>query len=140
LTILCADEFPQMKEYIDKYLPNVSHYFVKMKDPFGCHHSKIGIYVYEDNSLRVVVSTANLYYEDWNHYNQGYEILPQNSVIILILKVVVEPRLSPTPRGQIGERRGIPDRFQKVPFVVPETLQLTDFETVDPLREKRRLQ
>jgi hypothetical protein len=39
LTILCADEFPQMKEYIDRYLPNVSHYFVKMKDPFGCHHS-----------------------------------------------------------------------------------------------------
>jgi tyrosyl-DNA phosphodiesterase-1 len=76
LTILCADEFPQMKEYIDKYLPNVSHYFVKMKDPFGCHHSKIGIYVYEDNSLRVVVSTANLYYEDWNHYNQGLWLSP----------------------------------------------------------------
>ncbi|KAH1019796.1 hypothetical protein HUJ04_009564 [Dendroctonus ponderosae] len=32
---------------------------------------KLGIYAYEDESVRVVVSTANLYYEDWNHYNQG---------------------------------------------------------------------
>lgn len=35
-------------------------------------YRKVGIYVYSDNSLRVVVSTANLYYEDWNYYCQGY--------------------------------------------------------------------
>ncbi|EFA13677.2 probable tyrosyl-DNA phosphodiesterase isoform X1 [Tribolium castaneum] len=76
LTILYGDEFPKMKEFIEKFLPNVSHHYVKMKDPFGCHHSKIGIYFYEDNSLRVVISTANLYYEDWNHYNQGLWLSP----------------------------------------------------------------
>lgn len=31
----------------------------------------MGIYAYEDHSIRVVISTANLYYEDWNNYNQG---------------------------------------------------------------------
>ncbi|KAJ3650648.1 hypothetical protein Zmor_016734 [Zophobas morio] len=77
LTILYgSDEFPQMEQYMDKFLPQVTYHFVKMKDPFGCHHSKIGVYVYEDNSLRVVVSSANLYYEDWNHYNQGLWVSP----------------------------------------------------------------
>lgn len=38
--------------------------------------SKIGLYLYTDGSLRVVVSTANLYYEDWNRYNQGLWLSP----------------------------------------------------------------
>ncbi|XP_030766890.1 probable tyrosyl-DNA phosphodiesterase [Sitophilus oryzae] len=76
LTILYGDDWPDMVEFMDKFCPNVKYHFVKMKDPFGCHHSKVGIYVYEDNSLRIVVSTANLYYEDWNHYNQGLWISP----------------------------------------------------------------
>ncbi|XP_057651302.1 probable tyrosyl-DNA phosphodiesterase [Diorhabda carinulata] len=76
LTILYGDDWPDMEKFIKMFCPNVTSKLVKMKDPFGCHHSKIGIYVYEDNSLRVVVSTANLYYEDWNHYNQGLWVSP----------------------------------------------------------------
>lgn len=76
LTILYGDEFPDMKKYIQIMLPNVTEHLVKMKDPFGIHHSKVGVYVYTDNSLRVVVSTANLYFEDWNYYNQGLWVSP----------------------------------------------------------------
>ncbi|XP_031342097.1 probable tyrosyl-DNA phosphodiesterase isoform X2 [Photinus pyralis] len=81
LTILYGDEFPDMKKYIKLKLPNVTEQYVKPKDPFGIHHSKVGIYVYTDNSLRVVVSTANLYYEDWNYYNQGLWISPRCPVL-----------------------------------------------------------
>jgi len=81
LTILYGDEFPDMKKYIQLRLPNVTEHNVKVKDPFGIHHSKVGIYVYSDNSLRVVVSTANLYYEDWNYYNQGLWISPLCSAL-----------------------------------------------------------
>uniref|UniRef100_A0AAR5QH68 PBZ-type domain-containing protein n=1 Tax=Dendroctonus ponderosae TaxID=77166 RepID=A0AAR5QH68_DENPD len=77
LTILYGDDWPDMVEYMRRFCPNVKHHFVKMKDPFGCHHTKLGIYAYEDESIRVVVSTANLYYEDWNHYNQGLWISPR---------------------------------------------------------------
>ncbi|XP_018573355.1 probable tyrosyl-DNA phosphodiesterase isoform X2 [Anoplophora glabripennis] len=76
LTIVYGDDWPDMAKFIDMFCPNVTYKFIKMKDPFGCHHSKIGIYVYEDNSVRVVVSSANLYYEDWNHYNQGLWLSP----------------------------------------------------------------
>ncbi|XP_050498259.1 probable tyrosyl-DNA phosphodiesterase [Diabrotica virgifera virgifera] len=76
LTILYGDDWPDMEKFIKMFCPNVTSKLVKMKDPYGCHHSKIGIYVYEDNSIRIVVSTANLYYEDWNHYNQGLWVSP----------------------------------------------------------------
>lgn len=39
LTILYGYEFPQMEQYINKFLPNVSYQEVKMKDPYGTHHS-----------------------------------------------------------------------------------------------------
>lgn len=51
----------------------------------------MGIYVYEDNSIRIVISTANLYYEDWNHYNQGLWISPRL------------PKLPPGSSPQDGE-------------------------------------
>lgn len=76
LTILYGYEFPDMEKYMSKFLPNVTYSMVKMRDPFGTHHSKVGLYSYKDGSLRVVVSTANLYYEDWNHYNQGLWVSP----------------------------------------------------------------
>ncbi|CAG9772390.1 unnamed protein product [Ceutorhynchus assimilis] len=77
LTILYGDDWPDMIEFMNRFCPNIKHHFVKMKDPFGCHHSKVGIYVYEDESIRLVVSTANLYYEDWNNYNQGLWLSPR---------------------------------------------------------------
>lgn len=76
LTIVYGYDFPMMKEYIAKNLPNVTPHQVNLKDPFGIHHSKIGIYKFENDIIRIVVSTANLYYEDWNHYNQGLWLSP----------------------------------------------------------------
>ncbi|XP_018336169.2 probable tyrosyl-DNA phosphodiesterase [Agrilus planipennis] len=81
LTIIYGDDWPDMEKYIQMMLPNVTSHFMKMKDPFGIHHSKIGIYVYTDHSVRVVVSTANLYFEDWNHYNQGLWVSPKCPVL-----------------------------------------------------------
>lgn len=77
LTMLYGEDFPNMKEYMAKCLPNVTPHFVKMQDPFGTHHSKMGIYAYTDGSIRVVISTANLYYEDWNIYCQGVWVSPK---------------------------------------------------------------
>lgn len=77
LTILYGEEFPKMKEYMAKFLPNVTAHFVKMQDPFGTHHSKVGLYYYADRTLRIHVSTANLYTEDWNIYCQEVWVSPE---------------------------------------------------------------
>ncbi|KAF2884091.1 hypothetical protein ILUMI_22059 [Ignelater luminosus] len=76
LTILYGYEDPDMKTYTQLVLPNVTEHHVQLKGPIGIHHSKVGIYVYSDNSLRVVVSTANLYYDDWNLFCNGLWISP----------------------------------------------------------------
>lgn len=39
LTILYGDDFPDMQEYMNKYLPHVKYNLVKLKDPYGTHHS-----------------------------------------------------------------------------------------------------
>lgn len=77
MTVLYGDDFPSVGNYIDANLPNVKHQFVKLSDPFGTHHSKVGIYQYDDDSIRVVVSTANLYTEDWSVYNQCVWVSPR---------------------------------------------------------------
>ena len=45
--------------------------------PFGTHHSKIMLLVYEDDSVRVVVSTANLVASDWENRTQGLWVSPK---------------------------------------------------------------
>ena len=44
---------------------------VKMPGDFGCHHSKVSILKYKDNSIRILISTANLYLRDWQTRTQG---------------------------------------------------------------------
>lgn len=39
LTIVYGDDWPDMAKFIDMFCPNVTYKFIKMKDPFGCHHS-----------------------------------------------------------------------------------------------------
>lgn len=39
---------------------------------FGCHHSKIMVLQYRDGGVRIVVSTANLYPDDWENRTQWY--------------------------------------------------------------------
>ncbi|XP_076236106.1 tyrosyl-DNA phosphodiesterase glaikit [Calliopsis andreniformis] len=49
---------------------------VQMPTKFGCHHTKIMILKYKDDGIRVVVSTANLYSDDWENRTQGLWISP----------------------------------------------------------------
>lgn len=44
---------------------------VQMPTKFGCHHTKVMILKYKDDGIRVVVSTANLYSDDWENRTQG---------------------------------------------------------------------
>lgn len=47
-----------------------------MPTPFATSHSKVMLLAYEDGSMRVVVSTANLYEDDWHNRTQGIWISP----------------------------------------------------------------
>ena len=45
--------------------------------PYGTHHTKLMIFIYDDDSVRVVVSTANLVPSDWENRTQGLWIGPK---------------------------------------------------------------
>lgn len=76
LTILYGEECDDLVEMSVKK-PNVDAHYVEMQTPFGKHHTKMMILCYEDGSLRVVVSTANLYYDDWENRTQGLWMSPR---------------------------------------------------------------
>jgi len=50
---------------------NITMIHVDMPSRYGCHHSKIMILQYKDDGIRVVVSSANLYSDDWENRTQG---------------------------------------------------------------------
>jgi len=56
---------------------NVKAIRVKPRFPFGKHHTKMMVVKYEDESVRVVVSTANLVGEDWRNRTQGLWVGPK---------------------------------------------------------------
>lgn len=58
-------------ETISQLKPQVTAHFVKMPTPFSTHHTKMMLLAYKGGSMRVVVSTANLYEDDWNNRTQG---------------------------------------------------------------------
>ncbi|XP_058067233.1 probable tyrosyl-DNA phosphodiesterase [Anopheles bellator] len=76
LLILYGDETPELK-LVSKKKPNVTAMKVELKTPFGVHHTKMGLYGYRDGSLRIVISTANLYEDDWHNRTQGLWISPR---------------------------------------------------------------
>lgn len=55
----------------EKLGSNITMIEVEMPSRFGCHHTKIMILQYKDDGIRVVVSTANLYSDDWENRTQG---------------------------------------------------------------------
>lgn len=55
----------------EKLSNNITMLKVNIPTSFGCHHSKIMILQYKDDGIRVVVSTANLYSDDWENRTQG---------------------------------------------------------------------
>ncbi|XP_061515590.1 probable tyrosyl-DNA phosphodiesterase [Anopheles gambiae] len=75
LLILYGDE-SELETISDKQ-PNVTAIKIKTKTGFGLHHTKMGLYGYCDGSMRVVVSTANLYEIDWYNRTQGLWISPR---------------------------------------------------------------
>jgi len=56
----------------EKLSNNITMIKIDMPTKFGCHHTKIMILQYKDDGIRVIVSTANLYFEDWENRTQGY--------------------------------------------------------------------
>ncbi|XP_055601148.1 probable tyrosyl-DNA phosphodiesterase [Uranotaenia lowii] len=76
LLILYGDESPELKMVSSKK-PNVTAVKVHIPTPFGVHHTKMGLYGYKDGSMRVVISTANLYEDDWHNRTQGLWVSPK---------------------------------------------------------------
>jgi len=59
------------REDQEKLGRNITMIHVDMPTRYGCHHSKIMILQYKDDGIRVVVSSANLYSDDWENRTQG---------------------------------------------------------------------
>lgn len=55
----------------EKLNSNITMIPVSIPTKFGCHHTKVMILKYKDDGIRVVVSTANLYSDDWENRTQG---------------------------------------------------------------------
>ncbi|CAL1685319.1 unnamed protein product [Lasius platythorax] len=74
----CTDMMILYGDRVDseKLGSNITMIHVDMPLLFGCHHSKIMILQYKDDGIRVVVSTANLYSDDWENRTQGLWISP----------------------------------------------------------------
>ncbi|XP_068625785.1 probable tyrosyl-DNA phosphodiesterase isoform X3 [Battus philenor] len=97
LTILYGEDCADMKN-LSKKKPNVSAHYVSMATPFGKHHTKMMLLCYEDGSLRVVVSTANLYVDDWENRTQG---------------LWFSPRCAPLPAGGMPYDGESPTMFKR---------------------------
>lgn len=67
MTILYGERVDQ-----EKVGSNIVMKEIVMPTAFGCHHTKIMILQYKDDGIRVVVSTANLYSDDWENRTQGF--------------------------------------------------------------------
>ncbi|XP_017788235.1 PREDICTED: probable tyrosyl-DNA phosphodiesterase [Habropoda laboriosa] len=55
---------------------NITMIPISMPTKFGCHHTKVMMFKYKNDGIRVVVSTANLYADDWDNRTQGLWISP----------------------------------------------------------------
>ncbi|XP_073834571.1 tyrosyl-DNA phosphodiesterase glaikit isoform X1 [Musca autumnalis] len=75
LLVLYGDDTPELQT-ISKHKPKVKAIKVKMPTPFSTSHTKMMMLAYTDGSMRVVVSTANLYEDDWHNRTQGIWISP----------------------------------------------------------------
>ncbi|XP_067639085.1 probable tyrosyl-DNA phosphodiesterase [Eurosta solidaginis] len=76
LLILYGDETPELLN-ISKTHPEVTAIKVNMPTPFATSHAKVMLFGYTDGDMRVVISTANLYEDDWHNRTQGIWISPK---------------------------------------------------------------
>lgn len=70
MLVLYGSDMPELK-MISQKKPNVTTHMVQMGNPFATHHTKMMLLGYKDQSMRVVISTANLYEDDWHNRTQG---------------------------------------------------------------------
>ncbi|XP_060644689.1 probable tyrosyl-DNA phosphodiesterase [Drosophila nasuta] len=75
LLVLYGDESPELLS-IGKFKPQVTAIRVKMPTPFATSHTKLMLLGYANGGMRVVISTANLYEDDWHNRTQGLWISP----------------------------------------------------------------
>ncbi|XP_014207035.1 probable tyrosyl-DNA phosphodiesterase [Copidosoma floridanum] len=66
MTIFCG----QVCDALDKYPENIRVEIIQMPGPYGIHHSKVSLFQYSDGGIRIVVSTANIYSDDWENRTQ----------------------------------------------------------------------
>merc|ERR1712223_69429 len=77
LTIICGEDASFQAINNGNEFPDVTVKLQKSKIPFGTHHSKMMVFVYDDDSVRVVVHTANLTASDWENTTQGLWVSPK---------------------------------------------------------------
>lgn len=58
---------------------NITAIEIPKPSAFGCHHTKVSLLKYKDDGIRIIVSTANLYSDDWENRTQGVWISPHLS-------------------------------------------------------------
>ncbi|XP_066143190.1 uncharacterized protein [Euwallacea fornicatus] len=80
MTILHGyQQFPCPEPHtMQELFPHINYHFIELKKNgyLGHHHTKLSIFVYENESLRVVVGTANLFAADWELYNNQVWVSP----------------------------------------------------------------
>lgn len=76
ILILYGDETPELQQ-IHTICPHVTAIKIQMTNPFSTHHTKMMLLGYKDKSMRVIISTANLYEDDWRNRTQGIWISPR---------------------------------------------------------------
>ncbi|XP_066587696.1 probable tyrosyl-DNA phosphodiesterase [Prorops nasuta] len=60
----------------EKLPESISMIPINMPTSYGVHHSKIMVLKYTNGGIRIVVSTANLYSDDWENRTQGLWMSP----------------------------------------------------------------
>ena len=72
LVLLYGHDSPELSSpHLSETYPNLRAIRIRPKSPFGTHHSKMMVLLYEDGGVRVVVHTANLIPSDWENRTQG---------------------------------------------------------------------
>ncbi|XP_014230987.1 probable tyrosyl-DNA phosphodiesterase [Trichogramma pretiosum] len=81
------------------HLPaNIKAFKVPVPTAYSSHHTKISVLKYVDGGIRVIVSTANIYSDDWKNRTQG---------------VWVSPHLPKLPDETSSEEGESPTKFKK---------------------------
>lgn len=65
-----GEDIGYLKNINEKH-PNITSIEVKIETAIGCYHPKVMIMLYKDKSMRLIISTSNLYPGDWDERVEG---------------------------------------------------------------------